>query len=58
MEDLLTVEFVNRWEPQVSPAGDPGDTAWSVLVQTAGEPGSKSTKEQEISVVGDQGNSL
>lgn len=28
MEDLLTVEFVSRWEPQGSPAGDPGDTAW------------------------------
>lgn len=28
MEGLISAEFVNRWEPQGSPAGGPRDTAW------------------------------
>jgi len=28
VEDLITAEFVNRWEPQGSPAGAHRDTAW------------------------------
>lgn len=58
MEDLITAGFVNRWEPQSSPVGGPGDASWGCCGPESWRTWLAVHQGGGIGVVGDQGNSL